>query len=220
MNMYKDHDEKIERIRHKKVQQKVQEALAQLKSKNHEEKKIKNRRQKKRIKFLSDNKTEIIDSTIRAVKGNIATNKTQRKEAREKMNKYFPPNDDDTHSAVGNINMCKYFPATETTVQYYKTATFNQRTGTPKDVCELVNPRWMYYHFNWSYLDMVRLRPKQWTNLPVGYNNNSEKVPPMFKKVIVKYNNQAPKDRTCLFDSLSSAMVYVYKNKFGGKLFN
>ena len=39
MNMYKDHDEKIERIRHKEVQQKVQEALAQLKRKKHEKKK-------------------------------------------------------------------------------------------------------------------------------------------------------------------------------------
>ena len=160
---------------------------------------------------MSDDTTEIMDSTIRAVKGNIATNKKQRKEARERMKKYFPQNDDDTYSAVGNINMCKYFSATETTVQYYKTATFNQPTGTPKDICELVNPRWMYYHFNQSYLDMVRSQPKQWKNLPVGYNNNIGKVPPMFKKVIVKYNNQAPKDRTCSFDSLSSAMAYVYK---------
>ena len=174
-------------------------------------KKLRIEDKKKRIKYLSDNRTEIMNTAITAAKVSITTNNKKRKEAREKMNKYFPDNDDGTYSAVGNINMCKYFPATDTTVRYYKTATFDQRTGAPKDVCNLVNPRWMYYHFNQSYLDMVRSRPKQWTNLPVGYNNNIRKVPPMFKKVIVKYNNQAPKDRTCLFDSLSSAVEYVYK---------
>ena len=77
----------------------------------------------------------------------------------------------------------------------------------------------MYYHFNWSYLDMVRSRPKQWVNLPVGYNNNIKEVPTMFKKVVLKYNNRVPKDRTCLFDSLSSAISYVCQHKFGGKQF-
>ena len=126
---YYKNKERIDRIRNEEVQQRVKIALAKLKSKDQERQKKRIEDQKERIKFLGDNKEKKMDAAERVVKSNIATTKTQRKEARENLNKFYQPNDNMTYPAVGSINMCKYIPATQTTVKYFKTATFNKRTG-------------------------------------------------------------------------------------------
>ena len=221
MVLYKANDQKIERIRNEEVQKRVKELLCISKKDCEKVKKEEVVFQKNNEENLNNNKKEIATLALKAVKQHILCTKVQRKEARAKLNQFYPPHNHPILLDIidSNINMCKYFPGTHDTVSYFKTATFDNKTGKPIDVVSLVNPRWMYYHFNRAFLELVKLKPKQWMSLPVGFNSNAMEPPLLFSKINIKYQ-QVKTNKTCLYDSLSSAISYVHKHKKGDTIFS
>ena len=133
-----------------------------------------------------------------------------------RLNLFFPPDKTVTLPLIG-MNMCKYIPSTDTTVPYFKTAIFDQRTGKPKEISSLVNPKYVYFHFSKVFMNLVRSQPHKWMHLPVGYNSNKTKPAMEFTKVILKYR-EVERNKTCLYDSVASALTYAYEHKKGHPL--